>query len=237
MLNKQIINLIQSDYSKGVVSDDSRLTSRKIYTKMLTVRNRLLVQELNKKKKLSVWNYQTLPCVELIEVDIHECPCAPPSGCTILRSKHKIPKINSSLYGYAINAVTTINRKEIFSIDPTAVDTLEGNKYTRNALRYFIQDGYLYVIAPFALKMVVVSGLFEDPIEAAKFKNFCKATECENCGECIDYLNLEFPLDGDLVEPLVQLVTQDLLAKYLSITSDNRNDNQDERVDPNGKQS
>ena len=39
----EIIERIQSAYSKGVKTDDSRLSSRHIYSKIKSVRNRLVV--------------------------------------------------------------------------------------------------------------------------------------------------------------------------------------------------
>ena len=45
----EIIQRIQSLYSKGVESDDTRLMSRHIYNKLLTVRARLISQDAKKK--------------------------------------------------------------------------------------------------------------------------------------------------------------------------------------------
>ena len=89
MLVKEIIQRIQSLYSKGVQSSDSRLTARHIFNKVLTVRTKLLSQQSAKKQKISDWNYQTISCVELIEIPPHQCPCIPPLGCELVRSKFK----------------------------------------------------------------------------------------------------------------------------------------------------
>ena len=93
----EIVQRVQSLYSKGVHSDDSRLSARHIYNKLLTVRARLISQEAKKKQKISQWNYQTISCIELIKVPAHECPCLPPIGCDMLRSKYKLPKPLSGL--------------------------------------------------------------------------------------------------------------------------------------------
>jgi len=83
----ELIQRIQSLYSKGVQSDDTRLSNRHVYNKIKTVRSKLVSQEAKKKQKISSWNYQPIPCIELIKVDAHDCPCIPPVGCKILRSK------------------------------------------------------------------------------------------------------------------------------------------------------
>ena len=103
---KELIQRIQSTYSKGVQSDDSRLTNRHIYNKLLTTRALLLSREVNKKRKLSAWNYSTLPCVEIVEITSNEeCPCIPDVGCSVYRSKHKLPKPIVSLSSHMIKGV------------------------------------------------------------------------------------------------------------------------------------
>jgi len=87
----EAIQRIQSLYSLGVQSDDSRLKSRHVYNKMKTVRGRLLYEKANKKQYIANSNYQILNCVELIKAEVHECPCIPPLGCCIYKTKHPLP--------------------------------------------------------------------------------------------------------------------------------------------------
>jgi len=58
MTIKEIIQRVQSLYSKGVQSDDVRLEDRHIYNKMITVRSKLISQEAKKRQKINQWNYQ-----------------------------------------------------------------------------------------------------------------------------------------------------------------------------------
>ena len=53
MTNGEIIQRIQSMYSKGVESDDSRLRPRHIYNKLLTTTAKLYQQQKNKKQKIN----------------------------------------------------------------------------------------------------------------------------------------------------------------------------------------
>ena len=48
MKTEELIQRVQSLYSKGVQSDDSRLTSRHIYNKLTTVRAKLVTEEAKK---------------------------------------------------------------------------------------------------------------------------------------------------------------------------------------------
>lgn len=65
MLIKEVIQRIQALYSKGVKSDDSRLSSRHIYSKLKSTRGRLLYEKVNKRQFIASINYQVLACVEL----------------------------------------------------------------------------------------------------------------------------------------------------------------------------
>ena len=115
MLVGELIQRVQSLYSKGAESDDSRLTRRHIYNKLLTVNSTLIFNKLNKRQYISQWNYQTLPCVELILVEGNDCPCVTPIGCQILRTKEKLPKPINSLSGHNLQSVTSIDGSIIFS--------------------------------------------------------------------------------------------------------------------------
>ena len=122
MIVKELIQRVQALYSKGVKSDDSRLSSRHIYNKLLSVRARLISQEAKKKQRISQWNYQTIPCIKMIEVPAHDCPCLPPIGCKILRSEHKIPSPLSGLSGDLIDWVRTIDKH--IKIDMISINAL-----------------------------------------------------------------------------------------------------------------
>ena len=227
MLVEEIIQRIQSLYSKGVQSDDSRLSSRHIYNKLLTVRSRLISQEAKKKQKVSQWNYQTISCVELIKVPAHECPCIPPVGCDILRSKYKLPKPLSDLSGSLIQSVTTIDRlTKINPISINAIKSLAGNKYSKKDLAYFIEDGFLYISTPTKLQVLRLVGLFEDPVSVKNFETFCDT--CKECEDCLDYQKEEFPIDNDMVDVLVQLAVEELIVMFSQSVQDLTNNSADD---------
>jgi len=227
MLIVEIIQRIQSLYSKGVHSDDSRLMSRHIYSKLLTVRAKLISQEAKKKQRISQWNYQTIPCVELIKVAAHDCSCIPPIGCEILRSKYKLPKPLSGLSGSLIQSVTSIDRSiKIDEISINAMKVQKGNKYTSKKPNYFIQNGYLYIFTPTKIAVVSVIGLFENPIEVKEFIGLCDI-EYEGCIECIDYQNEEFPIDNDLIDAMIELSLTELIQIFSQNVEDLTNNSRD----------
>ena len=62
-----LIQRVQSMYSHGVQSDDSRLSGRHIYSKLVSARARLIEKELKSGRGFTAWSMQLLPCVELVE--------------------------------------------------------------------------------------------------------------------------------------------------------------------------
>lgn len=221
----EIVSRIQSLYSKGVQSDDSRLSNRLIYNKLLTVRARLISQEAKKKQKISPWNYQTLSCIKLIEVPPHDCPCVPPLGCKILRSEEVLPEPLSGLSGTLIQYVGTIDRSiKIDEISFNAVNSQKGNKYTSNKANYFLHNGYIYITTSHNLKAIMMIALFEDPIKARQFKGLC---DCEDCQNCIDYMEEDFPIDNDLTDAMIELSVNELIVMFSQSMEDLTNNSRD----------
>lgn len=225
---KEVIERVKSLYSKGVSSDDARLSNRHIYNKLITTRARVLSNDIKKKQYISNWNYQIIPCIELEEAPMNQCPCIPPIGCTVLRSVHPLPKFLTDLNGELIQRVSDINstfKIEFASIN--AINSLKGNKYSKKSINYFIHGGHLYIVGNTNLKLVSLVGVFENPLEVIQFEAFCK--ECTKCGECISYLNEDFPLDLDKIDSVIQLTIEEILPSFSSAVEDLTNDSKDSR--------
>jgi hypothetical protein len=221
---KDLIQRIQSLYSKGVNSDDTRLSPVHIYNKITTVRSKLLSQEAKKKQKLNRWNYQTLPCVELILANSHECPCVIGVECKILRSKHKIPKPLTDYNSHLISSVTSIDGKIIYGETTWESKIYDsGNKYTSNMPDYFIRNEYLYITDKLGPKMISITGLFEDPLEVEKFPSYCANEDCIDCDECVDFNEIDFPIDADLIDTMIEMCYNELLNIFPSMIEDSDN--------------
>lgn len=227
MLLGEIIQRVQSLYSRGVQSKNTRLTSRHTYSAISTARSILLRQQYNKNQSANQWSYQTLPCVELIKAPISECPCIPVNGCTILRTKSKIPKPISGLDKHLIQSVTSLDGKTRFDeLRFEVVKYMIGNKYTSHRSYYYFRNEYLYLTVLTQLKTVAITGLFDDPVAAKMFPSFCDA-DCPEC-QCFDIENLEYPIDGDLVRPLIQLANDELISIMKQIGEDKANNASDD---------
>jgi hypothetical protein len=225
MILSDLINRIQAMYSKGVPSDDTRLSQRHIYSKIKTIRARLVSQDANKKQKISAWSYQTIDCIELIPVPTHQCPCLPNIGCEILRSKYPIPAPLTNNSYDLIKSVTTVDRSmKIDMINVNAYNSQKGSKYTSKKTNYFIEGAYLYISTPSNLRVVSMTAVWEDPFEVEKFKTWC---ECSDCVNCMDYTSFDFPVDFDIADTLVEMCAQELVAIFKESSEDLHNNSRD----------
>ncbi len=230
MRTDEIIQRVQSQYSKGVQSDDSRLTARHIYNKMLTVRSKLLGQQAKKRQKISQWNFQTISCVELIKAPIHECPCLPPMGCEIFRTKYILPEPLTDLNQHLLQSVTTLNGNVIFSeITWNEKKYKSSNKYTGDKPDYFIRNGYLYVTQKRGAKIISITGLFENPWDVEKYPSACP-DECTDCG-CETPFEMNFPIDNDMIDTLVEMAKVELVDEFQSRIEDTRNNTRDTQIE------
>lgn len=231
---EELIQRIQSLYSKGVQSDSSRLTPRHIYNKFITVRTKLISDKAKKKQKISEWNYQTLPCVEMIDVDVAECPCIPIKGCTVKRSKNPLPKLMTDYNGNLLDYVMTIDSGDRFDAT-NRVEMLynKGNKYTSNKRKYIFENNHIYIYGPLLPNVVRIRGLFEDPVAASNYQGYCGNNSTEGNIECADVFQTEFPIDGDLVDVMIQFTVDELIAIFNQSAEDLSNDNHDtQRIQP-----
>ena len=226
----ELVQRIQSLYSKGVQSDDSRLKPRQIYSKLTTVRAKLISQQAKKRQKINQWNYQTLPCIELVEASIYDCSCLPQLGCNVLRSKYQIPKPLTDLDKHLIQSVSTIDGSILYG--ETILSQLKyrkGAKYTHNNPQYWIDNNYLFVTdktgeGPKALRMSYIA---EDPLAIESFINYCDET-CVDCEDCESVLDKEFAIDNNLVDTLIEMSIQELVILFSQSKEDMRNDTRDD---------
>tara|TARA_R110002051_G_scaffold324593_1_gene422597 strand:+ start:1419 stop:2150 length:732 start_codon:yes stop_codon:yes gene_type:complete len=235
----EIIQRVQQLYSKGVDSSDSRLRKRHIYNKLLTTRSRLISQLLNQKRKLSRWDYQVLPCVELIKVPKHLCPCVPPLGCTILRSKHKIPQPINTRQGDEILFVSTLDGTVEYSKNMWETHRFKhASKYTKHTPEYFILDDYIWVIGKNQTKVLTMTYLAQDPLEIEDFKSYCNdltdncgtPVPCIDCEDCEPYYNKEFRIDDDKIDTLVEMSFNELIGIFNQNREDRSGNSRDNTI-------
>lgn len=219
MTIREAIQAVQSMYSKGVQSKDTRLSSRQIYFELLNGRSSVIRNLSNKNQFIGEWNYQTLPCVELIKLTIHELNCVVDENCVILRSKNPIPRIIPDMEANIIKYISSIDGTNLrFEVqDFQNVRYNRGNKYTSKKSKVYLRNGYLYLTNKTILTGITMEALFEDAIEVYNFPNICG--DCTEC-KCKDVTEIDFPVDRVILDNVLSIANQSLLSIFLQMSED-----------------
>ena len=149
-------------------NEDAFITDRYIYSLILKY-GQLLMRRQDHANKLMKFNsvWQSLPFVELIEVDKVEAKCSGiQSGCTIKRTKEKLPMFMEGYWGPLIRTVSSIDGSiEMQPTNPgTYASMTKTTSFKYNKTKYFwwLND-YIYVpnVEWDAIKL---EGIFEGDI-------------------------------------------------------------------------
>lgn len=210
MLIGEAINRVQSAYSKGSQSDDSRLSNRLIYSKLRSSRIRVIEQKLNKKQVVSQWCYQPI-FVDMQEVSKHECPEIVSDTCKVLKSKRIIPQIFTNMVRLQIQSVTSLDGSNRYT--ETSWENIKyksSRKYAKDIPEYYFRDGYLYITNKKVLDTISLTALFNDPIEAKNFSDHCGKIPTQ----CTSFLDYDFAIDGKLEEIIITIAKDELISDF-----------------------
>ena len=105
------------------------------------------------------------------------------------------------------------------------------NRYLQNIIYATIgPDNYLYLTSPNKqftyLEEIKLTGIFEDAASAAEYD--CNKIERED--PCIDKLDLNYPIEEALIEPLIEYVVK-VMSGYIYRPKDNVNNSNDDMSD------
>jgi len=147
---------------------DAFVTDRYIYSLILKFAQ-LLMRRQDHANKLMKFNsvWQTLPYLELIEVDKVEAHCSGiKSGCIIKRTKDKLPTFMEGYWGPLIRTVSSIDSSiELQATQPgTYTSMTKTTSFKYNTTKYFwYLNGYLYM-PNIDWDAVLLEGVFEGDI-------------------------------------------------------------------------
>lgn len=144
----EVISRIRSQVK--AVSQDAFVTDRYIYSLVLKYAQVLMKRE-DGSNKLMRFNsvFKILPYVELIEVDKVQAQCTGiKSGCTIMRSKQRLPEIMNGYWGPIIRTVSSIDGS--IDVQPTQasiyVSMTKTTTFRYNDSKYYwYLDGYIFI--------------------------------------------------------------------------------------------
>lgn len=131
------------------VKEDAFLTDRFIYSLILKYA-KLYIKRMDDQNKIMRFQslFETLPCVEMIDVDKVEACCGEiKSGCTFKRTKDRLPTILEGTYGPLFRTVSSIDGSiPLFRTYPAIfVQMANSTNFKYNSKKYFwYADGYVY---------------------------------------------------------------------------------------------
>jgi hypothetical protein len=200
------------------VNEDAFITDRFLYS-LLIKHCKAILNRKDVENKIMMYEplFETLPYVELIEIDKIEANCANiKTGCKIMRTKKKLPTLMTGGDGPLIRIVSSIDGSDTFQQCLSAIYVAMANStlFKYNKTHYFwYKNGHLY-FPNILWDAVSVEGVFEESITG-----YCKLSD-EDC-VLIQDSNLKLP--DYLFSEVEALAFQDLgmLFKIPEDTADN----------------
>lgn len=227
MTVREITDRVQSIYSRGVQSDDSRLRRRLIYNKLVSAAAKAYIKFKQDGGRSDSWDRIGIPCVTLQEAPIHECECLPPVGKKFWRSTHKIPEALDKL------TVTTLGGDIHMSVITWEErKNKKYNKYTANKPAAWIRNGYLYLTGnPDKTPLITLEAVWKDPVSVQEFKAYC--TDCglgKKVETCFSALDVDFPIPSRIEENVIQEAHKEIIGLFNRQPQDKVNDSEENSV-------
>lgn len=168
--------------SVKAVKEDAFVTDRYLWS-VITKYAKLFIKRQDNLNKLlrfkSFW--KTIPCLELVEVDKIEACCGGiKSGCTIMRTKDKLPTPFEGPIGPMFRTVSSIDGSvEIYPTEPgtyTSMTKTTTFKYNKNKYYWYL-NGYLY-FPNIEWDAIKIEGIWEDDIEGLACDGKQEKSDC-----------------------------------------------------------
>ena len=182
---------------------DAFVTDRYVYS-LVTKYAQLFMRRQDFANKLMKFNsvWKTLPYVELIEVDKVEAECTGiESGCTIKRTKEKLPDMIEGYWGPLIRTISSIDSSiEVQATQPgtyTSITKTTSFRYNKRKYWWYL-NGYIY-LPNVEWDAIKLEGVFDDNIGQWL---------CEEAAECkpryLQEINIPEALFAEIEQEVVK---------------------------------
>jgi len=196
--------------SMKAVKEDAFVTDRYLWS-VITKYAKLFIKRQDNQDKLlrfkSFW--KTLPCVELTEVDKIEACCGITSGCTIMRTKDKLPTPFEGPFGPMFRTVSSVDvSQEIYPTEPGTYSSMSKTttfKYNKSKYYWWL-NGYMY-FPNIPWDAIRIEGVFEDDINQFA----CDGKDA--AGECTLKQDQETNIPDDLFAEIEKQVLAEILPQ------------------------
>lgn len=210
-------------------TDDTELDDRYIIYLYNTKRSKYLRQDLNNYLKTIDNSIQQTFCLDLEEVSVNECSVD--ADCeTILRTKLALPKpleLHSKTAITKVKPATKISLPFNF-VTKERVVMLEGSSFPNSIYAFLDVDNRIYLYSKSIdyklLTCLNITGVFENPLDLANYKNCC---DCDDeSSVCYDEYTSEYPLPPHYIDVIRKEIINDLL-NLKQVQEDKTNDAND----------
>lgn len=148
--------------------EDAFITDRFLYSLILKYAKMLIRRQDTENKIMRFQSlFETLPCIDLVEVDKVEACCSGiKSKCIIRRTKEKLPTVLEGAYGPLFRTISSIDGSTLmYKTSPgtyTNIANSKNYKYNNNKYYWYL-NGYLY-FPNIDWDAVAVEGLWDESI-------------------------------------------------------------------------
>lgn len=229
MKNREII----SDVRNGLraASLDDWIPGKFILSKLRGFAALFIKREADDKRLFrytELWS--TIKCFEMVEDDlVNCCDISIPNCKKVMRSKHKLPELYSTRYGYLINVTSVDYDRDYIPVTPQQYKYTRSREFNDKRNRYFwIENGYL-IIPDSLVEIVTVKGMFINKAEALRL-NSC---DNSNSNDCFRFLDQDFIAPEHLLQDIKNATIMDILGTNRRLQMDElSNLNSNEKSNP-----
>ncbi len=216
---REIISRVRNSLKEH--KSDSVFFNKHIYS-VLKSHTAFLLKRESEKLKNNIYlssNIWTPICVEMEPVSAIMCSCINlPIGCTIYRSKQKLPTMLEVGYSFFYKSISTIDHSEFFTlVSPNGFKQRTSTKYSKfskDSLA-FLEDGYLYTPDK-EYSVLRILGWFENTKGFKDCSKGSSSSDSSSNSSC-SIMDSEFKCPEHLISPVIQLTLEELLrTKQLS---------------------
>lgn len=205
----------------GTPVDETGWLAAAVYEKVLVSRAAAITEEIQATPhEVSLWSEQTIGCIEMEEVPIEECPCAPPSGCKWFRTIIDVPepigdfKAVSGIGGN-LGKLKSYSYRDWTAIKYSQAARLEAE---RSLSYYTKKNKRIYIAGEGHGEPISITGIFFDPIEVQRLPA---------CGgkvnDCKPFLDYEMYIDPTILNSVLGATVKSLVGERSVAKFDNTN--------------
>lgn len=224
MTNSEIVSRIATGIN--ALNKDSRISKRYILHVARKKAESYISSKLNDRSLYRENNvFVSIPCFELQKEDVIKCNIVEFRRCkSLMKSKHKLPKLIYSKYGSSLKEVTSIDSlKEFSPTTPSQYKKNQNRVEKSDNIEYYVKDDYLYLVD----SEIEGVDLYLITMETDKI-NTLSACNSEDC-ECKSLWEYEFTIPNKLEEQVVLDSIKEISLKLGIPTDETGNLNSNEK--------